>query len=322
MLLSKIANILGAEFFGEDREILSLNALDLAKESELSFCESEKHTKRLQSTKAGALILDKNMLDLAPKDCVKIVSKTPYLSFAIISKYFAKPLISKEGKDPIIAENCQIMERAYIGKDTKIGKNSTIMSGVYIGDRVEIGEDCVIYPNTTIYNDCKIGNRCSLHAGAVIGGDGFGYAHDSSGRHYKIYHSGNVVIEDDVEIGANSTIDRALFASTIIKEGTKIDNLVMIAHNCEIGQNSILAAQVGLSGSTVVGRNVVFGGQAGSVGHIKIGDFATIAARGGVSKSISGGKVYAGFPLLEHREWLKMHSKIARLIKQKQKQEV
>ncbi len=317
MLVSQIAEILSLEFRGEDREISALNSLQNAKSNELSFVEQKKYLKELESTNAGAIFITEEFAKSAPKSATCIIAKKPHLSLAKISKHFSKPLIAKEGKAPDIALECEIMDNVYIGVDTKIGEGTIIMHGAYIGDRVEIGKNSIIYPNVTLYNDTKIGDRCFVHAGAVIGGDGFGYVHDEQGHHHKIYHSGNVILEDDVEIGANTTVDRAVFASTIVKSGSKIDNLVMIAHNCEIGENSILVSQVGLSGSTITGRNVVFGGQAGTGGHLKIGDFATIAARGGVNSDIEGGKTYAGFPLLEHREWLRLQAKMFKLVKNK-----
>ncbi|MEF3191553.1 MAG: UDP-3-O-(3-hydroxymyristoyl)glucosamine N-acyltransferase, partial [Campylobacterales bacterium] len=173
--------------------------------------------------------------------------------------------------------------------------------------------------NVVVYRDCVIGNRCIIHAGTVIGSDGYGFAHTRSGEHVKIYQNGNVVVEDDVEIGANCTVDRAVFGSTIIRRGTKIDNLVQIGHNCDIGEYVLMAAQVGISGSTTLGRNVVMGGQSATAGHLTIGPFATIAARGGVTKSLSGHKTYAGFPIMEHRLWLSLQALLARMVKRETK---
>lgn len=189
------------------------------------------------------------------------------------------------------------------------------MPNVTIGANVTIGQNVVIYPNVVVYDDCVIKEGSILQAGVVVGSDGFGYAHTKTGEHIKIYHNGNLIIEENVEIGANSTIDRAVFGSTVIKKGTKIDNLVHIGHNCEIGQFCIIVAQTGLAGSTKLGRNVVMGGQSATAGHLEIGDFATVAARGGVSKSIEGGKVYGGFPLMLQSDWLKKQAKIAQFLK-------
>ena len=175
----------------------------------------------------------------------------------------------------------------------------------------------MIHANAVIYNDTIIGERCIIHANAVIGSDGFGYAHTKTGEHVKIYHNGNVVLQDEVEIGACTTIDRAVFGSTIVKRGSKIDNLVQIGHNCELGQNCLIVSQVGLAGSTTLGRNVVMGGQSGSGGHVSVGDFAQIAARGGISKDLAGGKNYAGHPIMELSEWFKLQAKIVRFFKDK-----
>jgi UDP-3-O-[3-hydroxymyristoyl] glucosamine N-acyltransferase len=205
------------------------------------------------------------------------------------------------------------MPNAYIGKGAKIGDNSIVMSGAYVGDYANIGDNTILYPNSVVYRDCIVGNNCIIHAGAVIGSDGFGFAHTKTGEHVKIYQNGIVIVEDDVEIGANTTIDRAVFGITRIKRGTKIDNLVQIGHNCEIGEYSIIVSQTGIAGSSTLGRNVVMGGQSATAGHLSIGAFATIAARGGVTKSIEGGKTYSGFPLMEHKEWLRLQAKISKL---------
>lgn len=208
------------------------------------------------------------------------------------------------------------MPNVYIGSGVSIGKNTIIMAGAYIGDDVAIGDECIIHPNVVIYNDTKIGNKCHLLANCVIGSDGFGYASTKSGEHHKIYHNGNVIIEDFVEIGACTTIDRAVFDSTIIKQGSKVDNLVQIGHNCILGQNCIVVSQAGLSGSSELGKNVIMGGQSATSGHLKIGDFSTIAARGGVTKNLEGGRVYGGFPIMLQQDWLKQQAKISKTFKE------
>jgi len=189
------------------------------------------------------------------------------------------------------------------------------MPNSVIGPDVVIEKGCVIYPNVTIYRDTIIGKNVIIHAGSVIGSDGFGYAHTKDGKHVKIYHLGRVVIEDNVEIGANTTIDRAVFSETRIKKGSIIDNLVQIGHNCEVGEYSILVSQVGLAGSTKLGRNVVMGGQSATAGHLEIAPFTTIAARGGVSKSVKEPGVYSGFPLMPHKQWLKLQGLLAKILK-------
>jgi len=190
------------------------------------------------------------------------------------------------------------------------------LAHVYIGTNVVIGDNTVIYPSVTVYRDCKIGNDCMIHANTVIGSDGFGFATNNLGEHKKIYQNGNVVIEDDVEIGSNVSIDRAVFGSTLIKKGVRIDNLVQVGHNCEIGEYCVMVSQVGLAGSSKFGRNVVMGGQAATSGHLEVAAFSTFAARSGITNSIKEpGKTYAGFPLMGHRQWLKLQAKLAKLIK-------
>ncbi len=208
------------------------------------------------------------------------------------------------------------MQNVYLGKDSKIGSNCTIMAGAFIGDNVEIGNNTIIYPNVTIYRDCKVGSDCIIHAGTAIGSDGFGFANTKTGKYIKIYQNGNVTVGNDVEIGANCAIDRAVFKSTIIEDGVRLDNLVHIAHNCKLGRGCILTGQVGLSGSTTLHEYVVMGGQSATAGHLEVAPFTTIAARGGVTKTIDEPKKqWAGFPLMEHRPWLKLQGKIAKLLK-------
>lgn len=315
MKLSTIADRLGLELIGKDKEIKRVQSLNAAKNDELSFLENIKYLKDLKNTKAAAVILKKEYLKELSADTSAIISDEPYLTLAYVTKFFAKNPIEEEKKEPIIEEGVKIYPNVYIGSGAKIGKNSVLMPGAFIGDYVEIGQNCLIYPNVTIYRDCKIGQNCVIHAGTVIGSDGYGFAHTKNGEHIKIFHNGEVIIEDDVEIGANCCIDRAVFGSTIIKKGTKLDNLIQIGHNCEVGENVLMVAQSALSGSTILGRNVIMGGQSATAGHLKIGDFAIIAARGGVTKSIEGKKTYAGFPLMEHKDWLRLQAKLSKLIK-------
>jgi UDP-3-O-[3-hydroxymyristoyl] glucosamine N-acyltransferase len=191
------------------------------------------------------------------------------------------------------------------------------LAGCYLGDNVTVGSDTLLHPNVTLYYDTQLGERCIIHSGTVIGCDGYGFAHTKTGEHVKIYQNGNVIVEDDVEIGANCAVDRAVFGTTYIRKGTKLDNFIQVGHNCDVGEHVLCASHVGLSGSTKLGRNVVMGGQAATAGHLEIGDFATIAARGGVTKSLEGGRTYAGFPAIDHKMWLKMQVKMLGLVKRK-----
>lgn len=297
-------------------EISGLNGLKDATNSELSFLESSKYISSLKDTKAAAVFVNKEFEQEVPSGTIAIVCDEPYINLAKASKLFAPKLIENDGNEPIIGENTTIMPNVHLGKNVVIGKNCTLMSGSFIADCVTIGNNTIIYPNITIYRDCKIGDDCIIHSGTVIGSDGFGFAHTKDGKYIKIYQNGNVIIGNDVEIGANCTIDRAVFSSTIIEDGVRIDNLVHIAHNCKIGRGSILVTQVGLSGSTILQPYVIMGGQSATSGHLEIAAFSTIAARGGVTKSIKEPKkTWAGFPLIEHREWLKLQGKISKLLK-------
>lgn len=314
MKLNLLAKEIGLEI-DSDMEIDGLNTLKDANSQNLSFFDNKKYLDDLKSTNAGAVLITSEFADFVPKTCLALVTDEPYLKLAFASKIFAPKPFETDGNDPVISQNCIISPNAYIGKNTFIDENTTIMPGAFVGDNCNIGKNCVIYPNVSIYRDCKIGDNCTIHANTVIGSDGFGFAHTKLGEHIKIFQNGNVIIENDVEIGSNTSIDRAVFGSTFIKEGTKIDNLVQIGHNCVIGEYSIIVSQVGISGSTKLGRNVIMGGQSATSGHLEIAPFTTIAARGGVTKSIDTKGTYAGFPLFEHREWLKLQGKIARLLK-------
>ncbi len=315
MRLSDLAKKFDLELIGEDKEITGLQSLDRADESQLSFLENPKYRKDLANTKAAGVILSAQYIKDLPSGVSALVSDEPYLVLAKISKLFAKPAFETSGPAPKIAKSATIAPGVYIGFGSVIEEGVILMPGVVIGDNVTVGKNSLLYPNVTVYRDCKIGANCIIHAGTVIGSDGYGFAHTKDGRHVKLYQNGNVIIEDDVEIGANCTIDRAVFGSTLIKRGTKIDNLIQIGHNTEVGENVLMAAQVGISGSTKIGKNVVMGGQSATAGHLSIGDFAVIGARGGVTKSIRGGKTYSGFPLMEHKRWLKLQGLLARLLK-------
>ena len=314
MFLSELAQKLNLCFSGKDSEVTSLGTLKEATSCQLAYFDNPKLIEELKNTQAGAIFVTEQFSSFVPASTQVIITPTPHLSMAYASAFFTcKPFDTTE--PATVSANASIAKNVIIGSRSIIEEGVHIMSNVTIGADVYIGKNVMIYPNVVIYDKSVIEANCVLQAGVIIGGDGFGYAHTARGEHIKIHHSGNVVLEEDVEVGANSTIDRAVFGSTIINKGTKIDNLVQIAHNCEIGQGSIIVAQTGISGSTKLGRNVIMGGQSATAGHLEIGDFAVIAARGGVSKSIEGGKTYGGFPLSLHSEWLKTQAKIARFFK-------
>jgi len=314
--LSKICEVLSLEC-ENDITIEGLNTLQDASNNEISFLENKKYLSTLESTTAAAVLVKAEFKEMVPSGTIPLVVDEPYISLAHLSKLFAPKLVETEGVDCKVGDNSTIMENVYLGKNSSVGKDCTIMAGAYIGDNVTIGDNTTIYPNATVYRDCIIGNDCIIHAGTVIGSDGFGFATDkTTGTHIKIYQNGNVIVGNDVEIGANCTIDRAVFQSTIIEDMVRIDNLVHIAHNCRIGRGSILVTQVGISGSTILHEYVVMGGQSATVGHIEIAPFTTISARGGVTKTITEPKKqWAGFPIMEHRTWLRVQGKIQKLLK-------
>ncbi|WP_421716792.1 UDP-3-O-(3-hydroxymyristoyl)glucosamine N-acyltransferase [Arcobacter arenosus] len=315
MKLNKIAETLNIQC-DKDIEILGLNTLLDSNENQLTFLENKKYVNDLEKTKAAAVLVKEEFALKVPKGTTALVCDEPYLSLAYISKLFAPKVVETNGEDCIVGENTTIMPNVYLGKGSIIGSNCTIMAGAFIGDNVTIGDNTIIYPNVTVYRDCKVGSDSIIHAGTVIGSDGFGFANRKDGKYIKIYQNGNVIVGNDVEIGANCTIDRAVFQSTIIEDGVRIDNLVHIAHNCKVGRGSILVTQVGLSGSTILNEYVVMGGQSATTGHLEIAPFTTISARGGVTKSITEPKKqWAGFPIMEHRTWLRLQGKIAKLLK-------
>lgn len=315
MKLVDIAQELGLEL-NSNIEITSIDTLKDATSTQLSFLDNKKYLSQLKETQAGAVLVQQDFVEFVPSSTVALVCDEPYLNLAKASKLFAPKVVETDGKEPVIGEDCTIMDNVHIGFNSVIGKNCTLMAGAFIGDNVSLGDNCIIYPNVIIYRDCKIGNDVTIHAGTVIGSDGFGFATTKDGKHIKIYQNGNVTIGDDVEIGANCTIDRAAFSSTVIENMVRIDNLVHIAHNCRIGHGSILVTQTGLSGSTILNEYVVMAGQTGTTGHLEIAPFTTISARGVVSKSITEPKKqWAGFPLVEHRTWMKLQGKIQRLLK-------
>lgn len=299
-----------------DFELLGVASIECANDNCVSYIDDKKYAKNLINCKAGVILVKDEIVDAIPKNIPILVVDNPHLAFALLSQLFAKkdfsPCIQSDINDSAI-----ISPNAVISNNVSVGANTNIMSGVVIGDDVTIGYGCKIYPNVVIYGRSKIGNNVTIHSGSIIGADGFGYAHTKDGKHIKIEHMGYVLIDDDVEIGANNTIDRAVFGVTHIKSGVKIDNLVQIGHNCVIGENTILISQVGLSGSTTTGRNVILGGQAGTGGHIHIGDFTKVAGRGAVSKNLPANTKWGGHPLMELNEWMRFFAILKRMVKSK-----
>ncbi|MDD3050541.1 MAG: UDP-3-O-(3-hydroxymyristoyl)glucosamine N-acyltransferase [Candidatus Cloacimonetes bacterium] len=286
----------------------SIATLEDANQTTVCFFENEKYLPDLKSTKAGLVLVPLDFDENQVPDINVLKVSKPYVYFMMLAKHLMESeeleFIHKVSKNAHIADNSKIVtpvkidENVVIGENSKIDSFTKILSNVVIGDNVEIGKNCFIFPNVTIYNDTKIGNNVIIHSGSVIGADGFGYIlHE--GIQQKIPQVGNVVIEDNVEIGANTTIDRGTLGSTIIGEGSKIDNLVQIGHNCKIGKHNILCAQVGLAGSSETGDYVYLGGQVGLAGHLRIGDKAMVAAQSGVSGNIEPGHIVLGTPAID-----------------------
>jgi UDP-3-O-[3-hydroxymyristoyl] glucosamine N-acyltransferase len=275
--------------------VSSFGKIEEAKEGQLSFLANPKYEEYLYTTNASIAIINESYQLQKPVKPTLIRVKDAYSAFAqLLSKY--QEMVTQQMKgiqDPcFIAPGAQLGEDvfigafSYIGNNVKVGNNTKIFPNSFVGDNVVIGENCIIHPGVKIYHDCVLNNNVIIHAGTVIGGDGFGFAPQSDGSFKKVPQIGNVVIEDNVEIGANTTIDRATMGSTVIRAGAKLDNLIQIAHNVEVGNSTVIAAQAGVSGSTKIGNNVMIGGQAGLVGHIQIADGSKINAQSGVSKSL------------------------------------
>ncbi len=317
--LREIAHMVDGELVGPpDGTVKGIAPLDSATEELLSFAVSKRLKEAVDKTKAACLLLPTGWPFELKRPAILV--KDPYLAFAkVLSAFTERPFVAKGVMDgAYVGEGVSLPQRvtiypgAFVGDGAVIGEEVVIYPGAYLGEGVVVGDGTIIYPNVTIYAGCSIGRRCILHAGAVVGSDGFGFAQDGE-TFYKIPQVGRVVIEDDCEIGANTTIDRATLGETRIKRGTKIDNLVQIAHNCEIGPNSVLVSQVGIAGSTRVGANCMLGGQVGVVGHIKIGDRVKIGAQSGVAQDVPDDSVVSGSPAIPHREWLRISALIKRL---------
>jgi len=314
--LSQITKDIGLTFESNDIDIDGIHTLSEAGETQLSFFDSSKYLDQLPSTKAATVLIEAKYADRLPGTTIALITDEPYLKLALASRLFAHKIETKGGH-PAMGKRCDIDKRIRFGKNVTLGDNVTLLAGCYIGDNVTIGSGTLLHANVTIYHGCQLGENCIVHSGTVIGSDGYGFAHTRTGEHVKIYQNGNVVIEDDVEIGANCTVDRAVFGSTYIRKGTKLDNLIQIAHNCDVGAYTLCAAQSGLAGSTTLGRNVVIGGQTAISGHLHVGDFTTIGGKSGVTKSLEGGKTYVGFPAIDRRLWLRIQAKISALGKRK-----
>ena len=321
MKLSELARLTGAHLEAEDAEVEISGAagLDDAAHGQVTFLSNPRYTPRVQTTRASAIYLSDDAQ--APAHLAVLRARDPYLAYTRALRLFHPD----PQPEPAIHPSAVIDETARIGADVSIGAH------VFVGREVEIGARVRIYPNVTIYEGVRIGDDSIIHAGvrlrensilgervrihdnAVVGSDGFGYAKDEEGRWLKIPQTGRVVLEDDVEIGAGTTIDRASVGETRIARGAKVDNLVQVGHACTVGEDTLLCAQVGLAGSSHIGRRVILAGQAGVAGHLHIGDDVVITAKSATSHNVPSGKVLSGIPAFDNREWLRATAAFRRL---------
>ncbi len=325
MTLRELANFLGenARISGNPSlQITGIASLSSAKPGDLSYVSEKKHETAAEKSPASALIIDNENITTS-KPCIRV--KNARLAFAKVIPLFSPMPLPEEGShvSAVIEENVSIGKHvsigahAFIGKNSKIGSHAKIFPQAYIGEDVSIGERTIIYPHVTVLHNVDIGNRCVFHSGAVIGGDGFGYVPEIENekilRHYKIPQVGTVIIEDEVEIGANCCVDRGMLDATVIKKGTKIDNLVHIGHNVSVGGHSILIAQAGISGSVSIGNHVIIGGQAGVRDHVNIGDGAIVIGQAGVTKNVKEKAIVSDYPARDHNEQRKLNALLRQL---------
>lgn len=317
----QIANVIGGRVEGnKDAKVHTFAKIEEGTEGAISFLSNPKYTHYLYNTKSSIVIVNEDLELEKDVDATLIRVKNAYESIAKLLQIYEASKPKKTGIAPQayiapsakLGNNCYVGPFAYVGEGAEIGDGCQIYPHAVIGDNVNVGTNCIFYPNTTIYQGCKIGNNVTIHAGSVIGADGFGFAPGADG-YDKIPQIGIVVIEDNVEIGANTCVDRSTMGATVIHKGVKLDNLVQVAHNVEIGENTVMSAQVGIAGSTKVGSWCMFGGQVGLAGHITIGDKTFLGAQSGVPGSLKGGEELIGTPPMNPRAYFKSQAIFRRL---------
>lgn len=324
MTLAELAQFIYAELRGDGEvEITGVNSLDTVQPGEVTLTADAARLADAATSPAAALIVPAKLADnekLAGRNL--LIGKDAKLTFArAIAAFYANPAESRGvssdlvlGEGSRLGANCSIHPRVTIGRNSTIGDRVTLHPGVVIGDNCRVGDDSVLFPNVSVYDDTEIGARCRIHSGTVIGSDGFSFTPDEQGHQFKLLQVGRVVIEDDVEIGANCCVDRAGFGETRIHRGAKFDNLIQIGHNVEVGEDTVVAALAGFSGGTKIGRRCILAGQIGTNQHITIGDGAIITARTGVTKSVEAGKLMGGMmAAMDYQQWRKSHVLYTRL---------
>ena len=312
----QIAGILDGEVVGNpNAEVYKLSKIEEGSIGSLTFLSNPKYQNYIYSTEATITIVNKSFEPEQPIITTLIKVEDAYQSFSKLLEYYNQVKLMKSGieQPSVISDNVTYGDDlylgsfCYVGKNVKIGNNVKIYPNTYIGDNVIIGNNCIFFAGVRIYSETEIGNNCVIHSGAIVGSDGFGFAPHDDGTYSKIPQIGNVILEDDVEIGSCTTIDRATMGSTIIRKGVKLDNQIQIAHNVEIGENTVIAAQTGVAGSTKIGKNCMIGGQVGVAGHIIIGDNVRIQAQSGIGKSLKDGEIVQGSPAFNYGEFSKSY---------------
>ena len=313
---SQIANLLEGEVEGNPEiAVHKLSKIEEGEKGSLTFLANPKYTPYIYSTEASVTIVNKDFVPEQELATTLIKVEDAYKSFSMLLEYYNQVKFTKIGlENPIyVAETASYGKDfylgafSYLGNNVKIGDNVKIYPNVYIGDNVLIGNDVVVFAGAKIYSESIIGNNCVIHSGAIIGADGFGFAPDANGEYIKVPQTGNVILEDNVDVGAGTTIDRATLGSTILRKGVKLDNQIQIAHNVEIGENTAIAAQTGIAGSTKIGKNCLIGGQVGIVGHITIGDRVRIQAQSGIGRSVKDDEILQGSPALNYGDYNKSY---------------
>jgi len=317
----QLAELLQGRVEGDENTAVSTFAkIEEGKKGALSFLSNKKYVHYIYTTESSIVLVDETMEFDQPVKATLIRVKNAYESVAKLLQIYESMKQQKKGIDSLayisptatVAEDCYVGPFAFIGDGAVVGKGTQVYPHATICENATIGEDCILYPNATVYHDCKVGNRVILHAGSVVGSDGFGFAPTADG-YSKIPQIGIVTIEDDVEIGANTCIDRSTMGSTYVRKGVKLDNLVQIAHNTDIGEHTVMSAQVGVAGSAKIGKWCMFGGQAGIAGHITIGDKTMLAAQSGVPSSLEGGQTLMGTPPVPQMRFFRNHAMVMRL---------
>ena len=313
---AQIAGILEGEVIGNpDAVVFKLAKIEEGTEGSLTFLANPKYVNFIYTTQATITIVNNDFVPENELATTLIKVEDAYQSFSKLLEYYNQVKLMKSGieQPSVISENVTYGEQLYLGSFSYVGKNVTIGNNVkiypncFIGDNVSIGDNCIFFAGVKIYSETEIGNNCNFHSGCVVGSDGFGFAPTEEGTFSKIPQIGNVIIEDDVEIGANTTIDRATLGITLIRKGVKLDNHIQIAHNVEIGENTVIAAQTGIAGSTKIGSNCLIGGQVGIAGHLTIGNNVRVQAQSGIGKNIPDGEIIQGSPAFNYSDFSKSY---------------